>query len=82
MSQCGGSAPPRDAAFAIAALGAITASGVRLYMTRSKVRAAFDLVCGTLGFYVGGALGWVYYIAPSTLRIAFGEFVRGLMADC
>jgi hypothetical protein len=53
-----------------------------MYTTRSKIKAALAVVCGALGYFVGGALAWVYYVAPVTSSEALGEFFHGLAGGC
>lgn len=82
MSQCGGPRYPRDLAFAIAVLCTLVLGMFELYATRSKKQAALVLGSGILGYYVGGALGWVHYIAPVTISEAFGELLHGIAGGC
>lgn len=81
-SQCGGPAIPRGLAFSVAVLGTLVLGATQLYATRSKAKAALVVGCGVLGYFVGGALGWVHYVAPTTLPDTFGEFLHGIGGSC
>lgn len=82
MSQCGGQAHPRGVAFALAVLSTLAIGATTLYKTRSKSRLALTVGCGILGYYVGGSLGWIYYIGPATASETLSTLFEGLAGGC
>jgi hypothetical protein len=81
-SQCGGPSAPRLAASTTALVSTLVLGSAQLFITRSKNKAGIVLAYGILGYYVGGSLGWVHYIAPDTLREVLKEFVHGFAGGC